>query len=397
MKKLIALLFFLSFSCNSLSLEPKKEEAAPIILDLMWNHNIDLPLSKIKVNGKEYNFLFDTGAPLILSEKLIKSIRQSKKNKAVKVHDSLGNLTNLNSYTLPEMEINGRVFRDIKVLNGGELNKFPLSCLKIDGVLGNNLFKDLVVNINYKENKVTLSDSIDVVIKNEKLKQYKKSKMKFKNFSPYVKFKSKFIKGYFLFDTGSNGGISISNKILRENKKLKGFLDNSYSYILSRGSSTYGYLNKDESDRITYLMNNFHVGGVKVHQFPVSSSPTNGGLIGNKFIKNIDVILNYRDNTIYMKKHNGEKIKKSYSNKKGFGFDIAKDNGIITCCVIKGSNAENKGIKPGMKVISINGRDTSEFKESDICKLNNNNDLSSVTVLNGDLKSTEILSLTLGD
>jgi len=94
-------------------------------------------------------------------------------------------------------------------------------------------------------------------------------------------------------------------------------------------------------------------------EFNVTSYPYLGGLIGNQILKRFNVIFNYERREIYLKP-NGlyrEPFEYSYS-----GMELYYIAGaIIVGSIVKGSPADNAGIKEGDVVIAIDNNASQDF------------------------------------
>ncbi|MET3535066.1 retropepsin-like aspartic protease [Chryseobacterium limigenitum] len=112
----------------------------------------DLPFVKVNINGKTYNFLFDSGAPTVISNAIYSELNLEKKHKS-KVKDSQKNKQEQIFTQLPEMLVDNVMFKNIGVVVM-DFNSSELGCFKIDGILGANQMAKLFWRINYSENSI---------------------------------------------------------------------------------------------------------------------------------------------------------------------------------------------------------------------------------------------------
>ncbi len=94
-------------------------------------------------------------------------------------------------------------------------------------------------------------------------------------------------------------------------------------------------------------------------EFNVTSYPYLGGLIGNQILKRFNVILNYERREIHLKPNNlyREPFEYSYS-----GMELYYIDGVIMVgSVVKGSPAENAGIREGDILIAIDNNASQDF------------------------------------
>lgn len=105
-------------------------------------------------NGKKYKFLLDTGAPTQIGAELFKEIKAEVINKT-DITDAAGNKTSLPIVSIKEFKLQGLVFNGIPALvSESELYK----CLEIDGVLGSNVLRNSIVQINPAKHIVIITD-----------------------------------------------------------------------------------------------------------------------------------------------------------------------------------------------------------------------------------------------
>jgi hypothetical protein len=97
------------------------------------NYANDLPLVKVSINGKSYNFLFDSGAPTVISNAIYTELNLKKEHTS-KVKDSQKNKQEQIFSTLPEMTVDHIVFKNIGAIVM-DLSGSELGCFKIDGIL----------------------------------------------------------------------------------------------------------------------------------------------------------------------------------------------------------------------------------------------------------------------
>lgn len=118
----------------------------------------DLPFVQVSINGKPYNFLFDTGAPTVISTAVYTELKLEKKHKS-DVKDSQKNKQEQIFTILPEMTVDKAVFKNVGAVVM-DLSVSELSCFKIDGILGANQMAKLFWKINYSENSLEASKDL---------------------------------------------------------------------------------------------------------------------------------------------------------------------------------------------------------------------------------------------
>lgn len=127
-------------------------------VNLRFENN--LPFVKVDINGKMYNFLFDTGAPTVISGAIYKALNLKKKYKRV-IGDSDQNMQQQILTELPEMKVDRLVFKNVGAVVL-DLNSAELGCLKIDGIIGANQMAKLFWKVNYSENSLEASKDLSL-------------------------------------------------------------------------------------------------------------------------------------------------------------------------------------------------------------------------------------------
>ena len=69
-KIIIALLILPLLSCSHLILKSGKIEMKETHIKIPFEYSLGLPIIQVSINGKSYDFLFDTGAINIISEEM---------------------------------------------------------------------------------------------------------------------------------------------------------------------------------------------------------------------------------------------------------------------------------------------------------------------------------------
>lgn len=111
---------------------------------------------KVEVNGKQGNFIFDTGAPVCLTHSFAGGMQLETLGE-VKCQDSNGNLVDnpvvaLNSFQLGGVDFMG--VQGIVMEEGNMVERFG-----VDGIVGYTLFGDKIVEIDARKKQITIAGS----------------------------------------------------------------------------------------------------------------------------------------------------------------------------------------------------------------------------------------------
>ncbi|PIF45573.1 aspartyl protease [Chryseobacterium sp. 52] len=294
----------------------------------------DLPFVQVSINGKSYNFLFDTGAPTVISTAVYTELGLEEKHKS-KVKDSQKNKHEQIFTILPEMTVDKAVFKDVGAIVM-DFSVSELSCFRIDGILGANQMAKLFWKVNYSENSMEVSKDLtqfnltdyDVVIPFSPRPQK----------TPIVETNLQGKKIELTFDTGFSGRIKITDNAYNAQKALKSIEVYGTSSVgaYGAGKPAPGYI--------------FRTAALPLGNRSFSNeiiATGNASLIGNDFFKNFIFILDWSGNKIYMKR-----IKNEPAKLESFGFGYRFIDAKPTVAFV--FQEENFPLKVGDAIISIN-------------------------------------------
>jgi predicted aspartyl protease len=167
----------------------------------------------VTINQKTYKFILDTGAPNIFSNTVLK-----ENNLIIGDSINISDANNLNetmkSAMVPQLKIGNLTFENQAGLVYNFENHILLKCYGIDGIIGSNLFRKSILNINSQNQSITITNKI------KQLKIEKKPiKMVLVNnqLSPYIELKfigknKKKASDMVLVDTGMDGLYDMSKR-----------------------------------------------------------------------------------------------------------------------------------------------------------------------------------------
>jgi hypothetical protein len=314
----------------------------------------DLVIVPVVLNGKEFRFLFDTGAPLSISENLQKEMGY-KIISTGHIVDSGNNRTKVNWAQVDTLLIGNTKFTN-QTAFVADFDANPiLKCLDVDGIVGSNLIRFCNWKINFENEEITLSDQpvssnentlavvsfntddqfdilLDMQIDNADVKNVK-------------------------LDYGSNGSISISSSDFEELKQDK-VLEKTFS---ETGFSRTGITGKvNEINREIALLNEVSFGGLTIDRVYIKSGKS--GLIGTKVLSRYAVTIDSKNHKLYFgKSQSADKQLETF----GLIIGISPNGALYIQSVIEGSVAAENEVLPNMRVLKIDSIDFSE--NADFC------------------------------
>ncbi|MBL1222431.1 aspartyl protease family protein [Chryseobacterium sp. L7] len=307
----------------------------------------DLPFVQVSINGKSYNFLFDTGAPTVISTAVYTELGLEKKHRST-VKDSQKNKHDQIFTVLPEMIVDKAVFKDVGVVVM-DFSVSELSCFKIDGILGANQMAKLFWKVNYSENSLEAStdltqfnpDDYDIVIPFSPRAQK----------TPVVETILQGKKVDVTFDTGFSGRLKITDNVYDAEKALKSIEVYGTSSVgaYGAGKPAPGHIFRTET---------LSLGNKSFLNEIVATG--NASLIGNDFFKNFIFLLDWSGNKIYMKQIRNEPAKlESF----GFGYRFIEEKPTVAFVF----QEENFPLKVGDSIISINNVNLDNLDKGGAC------------------------------
>ena len=328
-------------------------------LDFEWSGN--LPLVYLTIDGKKYKFLFDTAAPTMLPKTLIKELKLKPIVNRDTLSGSSGKQIRVKLYTLPSLKINDLEFKNYTILSSNFTTIFPLSCLGFNGVLGYNFLQHAVIKLDLKHQKITLSDKL------MEHKGYTPIDIKFEpRYGPLINLSFAFGEALFQLDTGNNTNIQLGTiSVIPEMEKFK------YASRETRGAfvSSFGGA-KQNNRQIDYLVKDFSIDNkIPIKSFPISVNQSGAFLIGENCLKKITIIIDFPDKKAYFKQIETGEINENFS--KTFGFTPMWDgkSSLVISAIASNTPTEKHDLKPGDKIISLNGIKMDRLTKENFCKL----------------------------
>lgn len=313
---------------------------------------------KVNIEDTIYNFLFDTGAPVVVDNQIAKFLKKSKDYQ--NVIDSNGNIQKLPKQKINEMKIGNIVFKNITTFATDLKYIKEIGCINIQGVIGANLMANAVWQINYTQKKIIFTNNVNSLHLSPDNKPIKFTVEK--NGTPIIPFYLENTKvDNVIIDTGSRGSITISKNDVQNIPKD---ISTITSYGLTPGA--FGVI----LDTIQiYNCKNILIGDNLKLASPLVSIRNRKVTkkIGFEILKNYIITLDWKNNEVYFQ----ESIYAPPENKKSFGFNLIYYEGkVIIGKIYKNSLAELNCINIFDEVLKINGINCENLSNEEYCTLN---------------------------
>lgn len=310
----------------------------------------------VTINQKTYKFILDTGAPNIFSNTVLK-----ENNLIVGDSINISDANNLNeamkSAMVPQLKIGNLTFENQAGLVYNFENHILLKCYGIDGIIGSNLFRKSILNINSQNQSITITNKI------KQLKIEKKPmKMVLVNnqLSPYIELKfigknKKKASDMVLVDTGMDGLYDMSKRAFSifEEHKIFDLLSTSKGIgdigIFGSGVAIEQNLVQIE----TTLLNQYELKNVVT-----STTSDNNSRIGLDFLKHGNLTFDFINKKFYFEPVNTVELDPRPK------FQTSLQNDKVVIGLIWDENLK-KLMNSGDEVISIDQENISEMSLCD--------------------------------
>lgn len=263
----------------------------------------------VTINNKTYRFMLDTGAPNLISEEVANKV-DLKKIETISVKDANNNVENLKIGNLNTLQLGNLTSENNTVLIQ-DINGHPLlKCYKIDGLLGSNFFKNSILKISVKQQKIWVTDKI----KNLNLK-LSSSKLKLigDQMSPYIKINFLNDENYkgteeLMIDTGMGGFYEISNRAFNILKN-----DNFFKILATaNGTGSVGLFGAGKSETQYLLQTNyFKINDTQFSNVITNTSEDGNSRIGFEVLRYGDMTLDFKNKKFYFEANSKITLKES--------------------------------------------------------------------------------------
>jgi len=199
---------------------------------------------KVSINKIDYNFLYDTGAPMVLSEKILPAVNASNLQNA-KINDVNGKNTTAQTVLLNNIVFGKMTFDGIPAVIG--VPDF-FKCWNVDGIIGSNLLRNSIIQINSQKKIITITDQTDKLQLSHKagVSLLLDTIQSYPVFNVELSNKTTMLVN---FDTGDNGLLTVSESAMEKLKKAKVYESISKGY----GANQIGLFGL-EKDNEKYLL-----------------------------------------------------------------------------------------------------------------------------------------------
>lgn len=328
--------------------------------EIPFEYRKGLIILKVTINEQIYDFLYDTGAPNVISKELASTLKV-KPYVVNKTSDSQGKKEDIEYVILDKITVGSVNFLNTGAGIADLKRSSVIACLKIDGIIGANLMQKAIWQIDYQNQVLRLSNTL--------------SSFDTEN-GKHIKFNQKLtgtpivdvslngvISKDVTIDTGSNDDFGFSERTFKEFIKT----DSTNKFVYGVGTTTSGIYGVGGVDTIYYsTVPTLSFGEIELKNQSANFRKNQAITIGNEFFKNYDVTYNWPEREMILT--NKREYDNSSFNSFGFNFFFSEDK-LIVSLLINDSEADKKGIKRGDQILLINNKDYSEMNQEKWCEV----------------------------
>ena len=317
----------------------------------------------VDVNGKTYNFLFDTGfdiSAIDLNEFKNNGYKRvlKKKISGSSIEKKIVQFVEIPAIKIAEIDFNeiGAALMDLSFIN----KNYTCSENPVIGVIGANLLRKANWQIDYKNRIIIFSDTALNYNLSEKVIKIEMIPESWGSPSIYINING--IQKKFTLDTGSGGAITTNTE---------------FEVKLNLSNNKAKYVSITKKDSFNNIITNYYVlidqiqvGNLNLREQIISLEKGVSSLIGNEFFENFTITFDWKNNALFLdsKKEMPIKnisdyeviLKPNYKNNK------IEINGFYN------NHQTNKNHKIGTEILTINNTNVSNLSTQELCNFWNN-------------------------
>ena len=300
----LAILLILPFtgSCQRVKLNRGKPASRKYLSSVNYTDVRGKIIIPVEIEGNTYSFLFDTGAPNLISKALSEKIESRRLDK-INVRDANDSSRKLEVISIPSISLGSAKFEDIPTIVNDADSNFILDCFGVDGIIGSNMVRKSVVHIDSKN--LTLSVSNDPKSFDLSGREGIELSLSKGQSSPYMWIR---LKGegkaseYVLFDTGMQGFYDMSLDNYDKLKELGAFSESESG----RGTKSLGLFNNSET-RTHYRVTipQIDIGSYDFKNVKTVTMTADRSRIGSEILKHGKVTIDYKNSRLYFEPFEG--------------------------------------------------------------------------------------------
>ena len=325
--------------------------------EIPFERTLGLIIIEVQIEGRDYRFLLDSGAPNILDESLASRLGIAGKRKW-KVTDGSGSSRKLSFALLDSISIGGITFRKTAAAIA-DLQEVPeLKCLNIDGFIGANLMRQAVWQIDFEQERIRIVSSGDSLKASGS--GIEVPFVMTPQGTPYIQLvgdRDTFPR--ITLDLGSNSSIEAPRSYYYTRKQLN-------KAVQSFGANEANLYGKKADTSYLSFFQQVQLGDSLLGSFPVSfEGEGKEGYIGTRFLQSFLLTLDWNKRVVIF-----TPVRRALDTSlETFGFSASFDGGEMrVAAIMRGGPADVQDLRIGDRILFLNGQDFINFNESAYCR-----------------------------
>lgn len=320
-----------------------------------------LAFINVKINGQEFRFLIDTGAPNVISAKVAKSFMLPTVSYTA-IRDAHGKIKKQQLVRIPELAIGEVDFINFAAIVSDFSQSPVFGCLQIDGIIGANMMRHAVWQIDYNNKQVIIANNLDQLGVNQQ--DYLTANFNTtKQYTPQfdITIRNTEIKNV-MIDFGSSKGITV-----KENDFNKVYTAGNLPSAVSYGNTSIGLYGPVFKKVRHQKVNGVRMGQLNIHNPIIDVEKQTQNRIGTKILKNYTTILDWSSQTIFFSKQH-RLASASRLTTTGLGYHL-KDGKLVVGSLYDNSPAQLAGLQIGDVIMEMNGDNYYHISTVEYCEL----------------------------
>ena len=355
-KTLVLFLVVATSFAQNLSLDKGRVTTKNYYTEIPYENVNGKLIIPVTIKNKTYRFLFDTGAPNLITSELKEQLNLESGNN-ISVSDANNASQKMEIIRIPLFTLGNVSFKNTTTLVYGGTDNILFDCFQIDGIIGSNIFKKSIVQISSKKQVIIITNSS----KKLNLKKQKASKLKLigAQSSPYFQLElngEKKITENVLFDTGASGFYDLCLK------HYKTFKPHNVVTTLSegKGASSIGLFGIGETqNQCRVKIQKLSINGTTFSNVNTITESDNNSRIGSELLNHGTVTLDFKNKKFYFFSFKSD----IDLEEKQLGFTPTLNNKKFIVGFVWDDSIKDK-IAFGDEILEVNGID---FKTISIC------------------------------
>ncbi len=355
--KTLLFFFILSFShAQKTSLNKGRITTKNYYAEIPYENVNGKLIIPVAIKGKTYRFLFDTGAPNLITAQLKEQLAFDSGND-ISVSDANNAKQNMEVITIPLFTLGNISFKNTASLVYTGTDNILFDCFKIDGIIGSNIFKKSIVQILSKKKLIVITNNP----KKLNLKNQKASKLKLvgSQSSPYIivelNGEKKAVEDV-LFDSGANGFYDLCLKHYNTFKPHHIFT----TLSKGQGANSIGLFGVgDMQNQYRVIIPKMTINGTVFKNAITITDSDDNSRIGSEILNYGNVTIDFKNKKFYFEAFDPE----VNLEEKQFGFTPTLMDKKMVVGIVWDASLKEK-IQFGDEILEVNGID---FSTIDVC------------------------------